>query len=122
MHKLLLRQYSQNIRLIFERINCTVQLDPARSMLDLGVVPGRHCVKTQSERAVKDGTELDFLVAAQTRVWSSSLLIFRVKVIHHAFGEFRGKVPDIKRDSKFVCNSSCISSVVEGATSTALPV
>ena len=46
MDELLLRQNSQHIRLIFERINRAMQFDSARSMLDLGVVPGRDCVET----------------------------------------------------------------------------
>ena len=79
---------------------------------------GGNGVEAERKRTVKQGGELDLLVAAQARVRSPARLVLGNEVVDHVGLETLSEIPDVERDSEHIGATAGVVRVLDGAATT----
>ena len=82
------------------------------------MVAGDDRVKTEGQRTVEDGGELDLLVARHARVGGATGGVLGHEPLDHLVAELRREIPDVVGDPEDVGHPSSIAGVLTGAATT----
>ena len=81
---------------------------------DARVVPRRDGIEAQGIGALKQGVELDVLVATHARVGGTTCRVFTEEVGDHKVMEFVTEIPDVIRDAELFRGPACVVAVLDG--------
>jgi hypothetical protein len=114
--KLRLGQIAQDVTLVLLVVRATNEEVFAATFDDLGVVAGRHPVKTQPSRSIEEQVELDVAIALNTGIRGLALGVGRHERCDDVTFELVGVIEDVMINVEHLGNASRIIDVRDGAT------
>ena len=114
--ELILAHTEENVGLVLVRVGAATQRPCAGTIgFDAGVMTSGDMRRVQHPRALSEETELDLVVAGDTRVGSAPVFVLPLEVVNHEGPELALDVEHIVGDAQGAAYGTSVLDVVDGA-------